>query len=100
MPWLPSPTHGADGVPVEHHLLGGDERVRDVAARAALLGRIRDAEHVRLGRRLVELARKLARLLPRVRVRRDVLLREAADAVTELGVLFGLEEVRHARMLS
>ena len=100
MPWLPSPTHGADRVAGEHHLLGGDEHVREVAARAALLGRVPDAEQSGLGRRLVELARELVGLLPGVRVRRDVRLREAADAVAELGVLLGLEQVRHARMLS
>jgi hypothetical protein len=60
-----------------------------VAALAAVLGLVLEPEEAELPAADVELARELARLLPLVDVRRDLLADEAAYRLPQLLVLLG-----------
>ena len=58
-----------------------------VAALAAVLGLVLEAQEAELAAAGVELARELARLLPLIDVRSDLLGDEAADGLAQLLVL-------------
>src|SRR6185312_12418388 len=77
----------------EHELLARDEHVPDVSARAPRALGIREPREARLADLGVERARKLLRLFPGVRMRRDVLLGELARLRAQLSMLVGLEQV-------
>ena len=96
MPWLPSPTRDADRLAGEHQLFAAARTCeRSPPAPPSALG-IADAEQARLGGLRVELARKLVGLVPRVRVRRDLLgSAKRRDLLAELRVLVGLVEGTH-----
>jgi hypothetical protein len=68
-------------------LLDPDGVVHVVAALAAVLGLVFEAEEAELAAAVVELAGELARLLPSLDVRRDLLTDEAADGFPQLLVL-------------
>jgi hypothetical protein len=75
------------------------DRVVDVgAALAAELLRVLEAEEAELAAALIELARELARCLPLVDVRSDLLADEAPDRLAQLLVLLG--EGREQRSLA
>ncbi len=93
----PEPDDGPDRFAGEDELLARDEHVRDVAARAARVLRIAEAEQPGARELAVERARELLGFFPRVRVRSDVALGELAGLRAERRVLVGLEEVRGHR---
>jgi hypothetical protein len=68
-------------------LLDPDGVVDVVPALAAVLGLVLEAEEAELPAAVVELAGELARLLPLVDVRSDLLADEAADRLAQLLVL-------------
>ena len=79
-------------------LLGPDRVMEVVAALAAELDRVLEAEEAELGGAVVELARELPRLFPLVLVGDDLLGHPAADRRAQLLVLVG--ERRHDRPLA
>ncbi len=80
----------------DDELLVGGQAVADLAAAAAELLGVAQAEQADLGGARVQLARELLGFVPGVRERRDLLLGEATDLGTQGGVLLGLEQVGHA----
>jgi hypothetical protein len=79
-------------------LLDPDRVVDVVAALAAVLGLVLEPEEAELAAAVVELARELARLLPLIDVRGDLLADEAPDGLAQLLVLLG--ERRQQRTLA
>jgi hypothetical protein len=83
-----SQTRGyAAAAPRTRQLLDPDRIVDVVASLAAVLGLVFEAEEAELAAAVVELAGELARLLPSLDVRRDLLTDEAADGFPQLLVL-------------
>ena len=85
--WAPEPRGDAAAAARAGELLDPDRVVDVVAALAAVLGLVLEAEEAELAAAGVELAGELARLLPLVDVRRDLLGDEAADRLAQLLVL-------------
>jgi hypothetical protein len=79
-------------------LLDPDGVVDVVASLAAVLGLVFQAQEAELATPVVELARELARVLPLIDVRSDLVRDEAADGVAQLLVLFA--EGRERRPLA
>ena len=87
--WAPSPAATPPLPPGARQLLGPDRVVDVVAALAAELLGVLEAEEAELAAALVQLARELARLLPLVDVGGDLLADEAPHRLAELLVLLG-----------
>jgi hypothetical protein len=79
-----------------HHLLGQHEVRVVVAALAAVLLGIREAEEAELAHPREDGVRE-GGLLPLLRVRRELLRHEGADRLAELVVVLGEDEVLSAR---
>ena len=85
--WAPMPGGHAAAASGARELLDPDRVVDVVAALTAVLGLVLEAEEAELAAAVVELARELARLLPLVDVRSDLLGDEAAHGLAQLLVL-------------
>jgi hypothetical protein len=89
MPWLSSPAMIPPGAGTRQ-LVGDDDAMERIRRRAAQLLGIADAEQAHLAGLGVERPRELAGLLPRLDVRGDLALDEAAEGGAEGLVLGGV----------